>query len=157
MAGSKRRIPLPKEYRPHISAPRGPDPFVWVKPGNLKAECIPVMLLCAFDIGDRQLRYWLANRGHFLFCVHRCESKSRIFLRVDSLVFVMPPRSCRLAFHFHASPFFQQQQGGGVVQVSVAVFDGQFVNFLDSFEGREFGADFFGGVEGEADVFAHKP
>jgi hypothetical protein len=24
-------------------------------------SCISVVLLCAFDIGDRQLRHWLAN------------------------------------------------------------------------------------------------
>jgi len=29
------------------------------------------MLLCAFDIGDGQLRHWPANRVHFLFCAHR--------------------------------------------------------------------------------------
>lgn len=32
------------------------------EPSNLKAECIiSVMLLCAFDISDRQLRHRLAN------------------------------------------------------------------------------------------------
>jgi len=29
------------------------------------------MLLCAFDINDRQFRHWPANRGHFLFGAHR--------------------------------------------------------------------------------------
>jgi hypothetical protein len=29
---------------------RRPNFFAWVKPSNLKAECISVMLLCAFDI-----------------------------------------------------------------------------------------------------------
>src|SRR5258708_2124554 len=66
----ERRIPLPKEYR-HITARHCPNFLAWVKPSNFKAECISVMLLCAFDISDRQLRHWPANRTHFLLCAHR--------------------------------------------------------------------------------------
>jgi hypothetical protein len=68
--GFERWIPLPKEYR-YTIARHGPNFFAWVKPSDLKAECISVMLLCAFDVSDRQLRHWPANRGHFLFCAHR--------------------------------------------------------------------------------------
>jgi hypothetical protein len=37
--GFERRIPLPKEYR-HTTARHGPNFFAWVKPSDLKAECI---------------------------------------------------------------------------------------------------------------------
>jgi hypothetical protein len=56
----ERRLPLLKEYR-HTAARHGPNLFAWVNPSNLKAECISLVLLCAFDIGDRQLRHWPAN------------------------------------------------------------------------------------------------
>jgi hypothetical protein len=58
--GFERRIPLPKEYR-HTTTRHGPNFFARIKPSDLKAECISVMLLCAFDISDRQLRHWPAN------------------------------------------------------------------------------------------------
>src|SRR5277367_6697687 len=65
----ERRLPLAKEYRTMITRD-GPNLFAWVKPSNLKAERISVMLLRALDISYWQLRHWRANRGHFHFCVH---------------------------------------------------------------------------------------
>jgi hypothetical protein len=60
---------LPKEYR-HVSAGHGPNLFAWIEPANLKAECIPIVLLRAFNISNGQFRHWLANRRQGLFCVH---------------------------------------------------------------------------------------
>jgi hypothetical protein len=34
-----------------------------MKPANLKAECIPIVLLRALNIGNGQFRHQLANRG----------------------------------------------------------------------------------------------
>src|SRR5690242_18535415 len=64
------RLPLPEEDR-YIFAFHGSNPFVGVKPSNLKAQHIPVMLLCAFDINDRQLRHRVADRFHFFVCAHK--------------------------------------------------------------------------------------
>jgi len=47
----ERRRPLPKEYR-HIAARHRPQFLYLGKASDLKAECISVMLLCAFDISD---------------------------------------------------------------------------------------------------------
>ena len=66
----ERRLPLAEEDC-YTTACYRSNSFVWVKPSNLKAEHISVMLLRAFDIDDRQLRHWLARKNHFLFCNHR--------------------------------------------------------------------------------------
>jgi len=62
----ERRLPL----RKHIatSPVTRTQSLCLGKASNLKAECISVMLLCAFDISDRQLRHRLAHRVHFLLC-----------------------------------------------------------------------------------------
>jgi hypothetical protein len=51
---------LPKEYR-HVSAWYGPN-LARIEPANLKAECVPIVLLRAFNISNGQFRHRLANR-----------------------------------------------------------------------------------------------
>lgn len=65
----KRGLPLPKEYR-RITAQYGPNGFTLVKPSNLKAKCVSVVLLCVLDISDWQLRHWRAKLLDSLFCGH---------------------------------------------------------------------------------------
>src|ERR1700691_2940683 len=56
----ERRLSLAKEDR-RVAVRHRPNFLAWVKPSNLKAEYISVILLRAFNIGDRQLRHWPAN------------------------------------------------------------------------------------------------
>ena len=51
---------LPKKYR-HVRSRHGPNVFVRIEPANLKAECVPIVLLGAFNIGDGQFGNWLGN------------------------------------------------------------------------------------------------
>src|SRR5262245_2445835 len=52
---------LPKEDR-HISTRHGPDLVVRIQPGNLKTECISIMLLRPLDVNDGQFRHRRRNR-----------------------------------------------------------------------------------------------
>ena len=61
------------------------------------------------------------------------------------------------ALYFHSRPFFQQGDGGGVIQVLMAVFDGDVVNFFHGFERGKLYPDFFCGFEHQADIFVHQP
>src|SRR5271166_2497538 len=67
--GFEWRLPLPEENY-HLVAGDGANFFAWVKPSDLKAQSIFVMLLRAFNISDRQLRYRRANHAQFHICVH---------------------------------------------------------------------------------------
>src|SRR5580698_6717646 len=64
--------------------------------------------------------------------------------------------SSGFALDLHSRPFFEQSQGGGVVEVAVAFFSSQVVDLLDGFEGGQLYASFFGGLEREQDVFVHE-
>src|SRR5579863_8767419 len=49
----------------------------------------------------------------------------------------------RFALHLHSCPLFQQGKCRGVVEVTVAVFGGHFVDFFHGFEGGQLYAGFF--------------
>ena len=59
------------------------------------------------------------------------------------------------ALHFYTRPFFEQGEGGGVIQVLLAFFGGEIIDFFNGLESRQFHPRFFRGLEGEADVFMH--
>jgi hypothetical protein len=42
----------------------------------------------------------------------------------------------RLPFYFDARPFFKKQQGGGIVEVGVTIFNRHIVNVFDGFKPR---------------------
>ena len=42
----------------------------------------------------------------------------------------------RLPFDFDARPFFEKQQGGGIVEVGVTIFDRHIVNVFDGLKPR---------------------
>ena len=47
------------------------------------------------------------------------------------------------AFHFYSGPLLEQGQRGRVVEVSMAIFGGHFVDFFNGFQAWQLGSNFF--------------
>ncbi len=48
----------------------------------------------------------------------------------------------RRPFHFYSGPLLKQGQRGGVVEVSMAIFSGHFVDFFNGFQAWQLGSNF---------------
>src|SRR4051812_20070342 len=66
----ERRCPLPKEDR-NVAPRHRSDCLVRIEPADLESERVPIVLLRAFDIGNRQFRHWRTDRGWGCCLAHR--------------------------------------------------------------------------------------
>src|SRR5256886_16909815 len=63
----------------------------------------------------------------------------------------------RRPFHFYSGPLLEQGQRGSVVEVSMAIFGGHFVDFFNCFQAWQLCSNFLCRLKSQLNIFVHEP